>query len=222
MSSFFVFQLEFFLKSVRTFNTKISLLKRVFITQNDLQNEVDLLFLKISSLYKSSLQSLNINVFCTIRIETKRKRKIKKTNAAKRNRKFKLSIDSQLLSSFERSSKTSLEKSIEKRKTTKQMLSMKNTQQNKTQRKKKRRWYNKKREKYQRMHDETTRRNQTSSSSFFSTFFALKSSNVDLFSSFSSLFSFVFLSHVVSFLLSQSFSTISHQNWELIKQLYFF
>jgi hypothetical protein len=137
MSSFFVFQLESFLRSVRASNTKKSLLKRALIIQNDLQNEVDFLFLKISSLYRSSLQSLNINVFCTIRIETKRKQKTKRTNAVKRDRKLKLSIDLQLLSSLERSSKISLEKSIKRRKTTKQMLSMKNTQQNEIQRKEK-------------------------------------------------------------------------------------
>jgi hypothetical protein len=57
---------------------------------------------------------------------------------------------------------------------------------------------------------------------FLQHLFALKSSNVDLLSSFSSLSSSIFLFHVVSFLLSQSFSTIFHQNWELIEQFYFF
>jgi hypothetical protein len=208
MNSFFVFQREFFLKSIRAFNTKKFLLKRAFTTQNDFQNEVDLLFLKISSLYKSSLQSLNINVFCTIRIETKRKRKTKKTNAVKRDRKFKLSIDSQLLNSFERSSKTSFEKSIKERKTTKQMLNMKNTQQNEIQREKKTLIQWKKKETSMNAWSKDSKKSNIIKLIFFN-IFRSQNSNVNLLFSFFSLSLFVFFSCCFVFIESIIFDDIS-------------
>jgi hypothetical protein len=199
MSFFDVYQLECSKKNI--FNIQVNRLIRVTA--------------KIDFLFKISLQSLDFNVFATrisISTFTKRKRTTKKLNFERQDRKSKSLLE------------TIQNKNVKRKKTTKNMLLIREIQHNETLKKKKRRWHDEKKKRHQRMCDRIARKNQTFFTSLSLISLSLKKSNVDFLSSsfdfLDVLFSSFSSSSSLLSVLCEISSTMSHDDWELIARFY--